>query len=298
MERSGVFPSRVQHRLPGRSGGPREFAKQFVGEPEGEIWFFRDPRVGIFEIKGCVRAVHARKEHYHDEISVGLVEEGACAVSVPERDFSVSAGELVFFAPGTVHACRPMDTTAWRFLMLYLDAEFAFRAWGFSGPRGTGRAPGRRGENPEAALLFRILLDGTVEPVEKHRALKALLELVQVRGRSFGAAPSRQEPTVSLCRKVDEALKGSLDRNIPLKQLAENARTSSATVLRAFRNARGVTPHALQTIRRINRAKRLLVEDWDLATVAVETGFYDQSHFCQVFKTYCGVTPRRYRSSQ
>ena len=45
---------------------------------------------------------------------------------------------------------------------------------------------------------------------------------------------------------------------------------------------------------RIERAKTLLTRGWPVAHVAVETGFFDQSHFTRRFKRIVGVTPGQY----
>ncbi len=47
---------------------------------------------------------------------------------------------------------------------------------------------------------------------------------------------------------------------------------------------------------RVKEARRLLEEtSMDLAEIAVEVGFYDQSYFTRQFRTYTGITPARHR---
>lgn len=45
---------------------------------------------------------------------------------------------------------------------------------------------------------------------------------------------------------------------------------------------------------RLNRAKKLLVERKDISVIALELGFFDQSHFGKFFKKFSGVTPGIY----
>ena len=81
-----------------------------------------------------------------------------------------------------------------------------------------------------------------------------------------------------------------------LQQLAQTAGLSRYQLIRAFRAATGMTPHAYQLNANINRARSSLQAGSALAQVAHELGFADQSHFQRVFKAHAGITPGRYRS--
>jgi AraC-like DNA-binding protein len=63
-----------------------------------------------------------------------------------------------------------------------------------------------------------------------------------------------------------------------------------------FKKASGVPPHAYITMRRLERAKELLLEsDLPLVEVAASVGFQTQAHFTEVFHKHTGVTPRAFR---
>jgi AraC family transcriptional regulator len=57
-----------------------------------------------------------------------------------------------------------------------------------------------------------------------------------------------------------------------------------------------MTPHQFVTLRRISLARKLLASpNIDLALIALECGFADQSHFTMTFKRIVGATPHEYR---
>jgi transcriptional regulator GlxA family with amidase domain len=56
----------------------------------------------------------------------------------------------------------------------------------------------------------------------------------------------------------------------------------------------GITPHAYQTQVRVRHAKSLLCAGLPIATVAAQTGFYDQAHLTRHFKGIVGLPPGRY----
>jgi AraC-like DNA-binding protein len=79
-----------------------------------------------------------------------------------------------------------------------------------------------------------------------------------------------------------------------LDELCGLAGLSKYHLVRAFKAAFGLTPHAYQMNLRVNMAKARLKAGQELAGVALETGFCDQSHLTRVFCRCVGVTPAVY----
>lgn len=84
---------------------------------------------------------------------------------------------------------------------------------------------------------------------------------------------------------------------ITLEHLARVTHCGRAQIIRAFRREVGITPHAWLIRRRVLQAKVLIEHGEPIATAAMESGFYDQTHFTRHFKRLHGETPARYRSA-
>jgi AraC-like DNA-binding protein len=68
---------------------------------------------------------------------------------------------------------------------------------------------------------------------------------------------------------------------------------------RIVHNLYGVSAEELVVYKKFMHAVKLIHrEDLSLTQVAYLAGFYDQSHFCRIFKHYAGITPRQYRSGK
>jgi AraC-like DNA-binding protein len=78
---------------------------------------------------------------------------------------------------------------------------------------------------------------------------------------------------------------------VRLLDLARACDEPPLRVLRAFRAAYGLPPHRYQLQRRVQLAQGRLRAGADLAALAAELGFADQSHFTRVFKSVVGVPP-------
>lgn len=83
---------------------------------------------------------------------------------------------------------------------------------------------------------------------------------------------------------------------VSLEDLAAVADLSVFRFLAVFKAAVGVSPHRYLSRVRVARAQALLAAGMAPACVAMEVGFFDQSHLCRNFKTICGLTPGQYLS--
>jgi AraC family transcriptional regulator len=98
-------------------------------------------------------------------------------------------------------------------------------------------------------------------------------------------------------RAVIDYIHEHLDAELSLDHLAGVAHVSPYHFARLFKNSTGLPPHQYVIACRVERAKELLRgrRRPQLAEVATEVGFSDQSHFTRHFKRLVGVTPRRFR---
>jgi len=83
---------------------------------------------------------------------------------------------------------------------------------------------------------------------------------------------------------------------ISVGDLAERIDTSVSTLERTFKDLFSISPSAYVTRVRLHAARRALAETEDsINDVALDCGFYDQSHFTKKFRATFGLTPSQFR---
>ena len=96
--------------------------------------------------------------------------------------------------------------------------------------------------------------------------------------------------------RADEALRATLDRRWSLSELATAAGVHPARLARGFRRSYGESVGERLRRLRLEAARAALeLAGSDLADVAQECGFADQSHLTRAFRKAFGVTPGAFR---
>jgi transcriptional regulator GlxA family with amidase domain len=91
---------------------------------------------------------------------------------------------------------------------------------------------------------------------------------------------------------VESTLSGAID----VACLARIAKLSASHFARAFRASFGATPAAYVVLRRVERAKSLMLETTEpLCRISLDCGFTDQSHLSRVFRRQVGQPPSQWR---
>jgi AraC family transcriptional regulator len=97
-------------------------------------------------------------------------------------------------------------------------------------------------------------------------------------------------------RRAVNYISDKLGGELRVAEIAEEVSMSPYHFTRLFKQATGLAPHQYVMQKRIEMAKRFLVEtELPIAQIALETGFQSQSRFTTLFRQITGTTPRAYR---
>lgn len=118
------------------------------------------------------------------------------------------------------------------------------------------------------------------------------LHLAALQPRTPGREANR------IAAQLRELLDARTRAGLSLREAAATLHAHPTHLIRCFKQAYGLPPHAYLTGRRIEHARRLLLDGHRPAEVATAVGMYDQAHLNRHFTRHVGTTPARYQRTR
>lgn len=266
---------------------------------QGTTLFWRESNLP-FEGRQSFDSAACYREHTHPTFSIGIVDQGKSLLSLPDRTFEMTAGNVVMIWPGQVHACNPQPSSRWSYRMFYLDWEWVQSVIpaGAEDASRSGLEPLLR--TPAASRLvdrMTAVVSQDACPADKLSRMRVCL--VDLYKLTASVPPTPHHPITlgesSIIRRARNYIETHVGETIEVRKLAKNSGLTSFQFIRKFGREVGLTPHAYQLDQRVSQARELLKQQRSLADVAYALGFSDQSHFQRVFKRRVAATPGQYR---
>ncbi|WP_236827617.1 MULTISPECIES: AraC family transcriptional regulator [unclassified Blastococcus] len=262
-----------------------------TGPAEVVAWRPRVP--GLTEVLHARFPDHAYPSHTHDAWTLLLVDDGAVRYDLDRHAHGASRAVVTLLPPGVPHDGRSELPTGFRQRVLYLEPEAL-------GAERVGRAVDRP-EFADDVLRDRVsrlhaALTPHSEDLEAQSRLAFVIERLGQQLDRVVAPPG----TVRDSRVADalrELLDARLVEGVDLGVAAGRFGVTPTHLVRAFTRRHGLPPHRYLTGRRIDLARRLLLDGVPAAQVATAAGFYDQAHLTRHFRRMLATTPAAYARS-
>jgi AraC-like DNA-binding protein len=262
--------------------------------PREWIRAWKPPVPGIAEVFHARFLDHAYPPHTHEAWTVFIVDEGAIRYDLEARHRDASGARVTILPPHVVHDGRAADDAGYRKRVLYVPTDVLDE-------RLTGRAVDDPDiDDGEVVRGLRALHRVLRHPDD---ALEAEVRLAVVSTRLREHLRDRAvQPVERPDDEIAADLRDLLDEHrFDAMTLAEAGRilyVSPAHLVRCFTRTFGIAPHRYLVARRIDAARRRLLDGEPVAHVATEVGFHDQAHLTRHFRRHVGTTPARFASSR
>jgi AraC-like DNA-binding protein len=256
-----------------------------------EVRAWRPELGGVVEVLHARFSDHAYPMHAHDAWTLLIVDDGAVRYDLDRHEHGAFGEVVTLLPPHVPHNGAGASPHGFRKRVLYLDSDQL--------PAGLVGSSVDHPGVPDPALrrLISRLHQTILQPGERLES-ESLLAVVQERIRAhLGDQAGPAEPDRGAARQLRDLLEANIVAGVSLKEASESLRYDPAYLVRSFCRTFGMTPHRYLTSRRVDLARRLILDGRALRSVAAESGFYDQPHLSRHFKRILGVTPGRYLRS-
>lgn len=251
--------------------------------------------------------------HWHDELEVAVIEEGAAVITAGNKKYTIRQGEGFFINHGVLHGAWAADTSGCKFHSLVfhprivygnIDSVFYQR---YIAPLLENRGMESLHLSPEIQWQKAVLdaIDQVWEncihePIGyEFRVRTALSEMLF---QIWENLPETQQTGTKSMRDEDrikamlQYIHDNYSDEVTMKMIADSALVSESECLRCFRRTIGTTPIQYVKQYRIQTAAGLLVSTQEkVADIAIQCGFQDISYFTKSFREYKGCVPTEYR---
>jgi AraC-like DNA-binding protein len=259
-----------------------------------------DPRIRAWrpEVPGVAEVLHARMTshvypmHTHESWTLLIVDAGMIRYDLYRREHGALHRAVTLLPPGVPHNGRAATSAGFRKRVVYLDLS---------------HLPGRLiGPAVDRPVLFDPLLRQRInqlhqaldEPGGELEAESRLAFVAERLQRHLDtAAPTAGPPRADVAQQLRELIDAEFRDKVTLRRASEAVHAHPAHLVRMFSREFGISPHQYVTSRRVDLARRLLLDGMPPAVAAATAGFCDQSHLNRSFRRLLGTSPGRYARS-
>lgn len=230
--------------------------------------------------------------HRHDTYTLALTTQGVQSFNYRGELRHSQPGQVVILHPDELHDGQAGTDSPFAYRAINIEpVELQQVLQGAPLPfleTGTCQHPAMQ------AVAMRLLgqLDTELQALEFDDALFDFAQLMQCLSQQQSL---QRLPNYRAIVRAKDFLDESIDQEINLDQLADAAAYSKWQLSRDFRAIYGTSPYRYLTLRRLQKAKVLMMQGQPLAQVALSCHFSDQAHFNRQFKATFGITPKKWQ---
>jgi len=239
-------------------------------------------------------------KHSHPTFSLCMIGEGEITIAYhPDTKVTLRPGQIALFCPDQVHLTHNLSDTPLPYYNLHFDKAWALTIQQqlFDTQKLLPMKEPIISDAHYAAELMGIITQinqDTLTQSETEAKITALLQKLFVHYADAEHIPEE----ALLFDQIKQYILEHIDQEISAATIAAHTGYSTAHISRRFKQHFGLTLQAFLIDQRIHHAKALMLQNSDLslAQIALEAGFYDQSHFVKNFKKAYSISPNAYTS--
>jgi AraC family transcriptional regulator len=241
---------------------------------------------GFVVVESAYAPSCALPRHGHDDAALCFAFRGAFEESVEGRTFECAPYDVIVRPPVVGHSNR-YGSTGTHCVLISVSNDVLTRLRPYTALFDTTRlVPREDGERVAMRIHRELSACDTSSPIVVEGLV---LELIGASSRS------RNDKSPRWLRDARDFIHAHRLERPSLADIARAGGIHPANLVRGFRAHLRCSPGEYMRRLRLEHARTALASEKSLADIAIEAGFYDQSHFTTAFRRHFGVTPSAYR---
>lgn len=241
---------------------------------------------GFVVIDTVYAPLRALPRHGHAQAALFFASRGSFEETVDGRTFECAPYDVIARPPAVRHSNR-YDATGTRCVLISVSDETLLRLRPFTPLFESTRQVPRETGYEIAARIYREL---TAQDQSSPIVVEGLvLELIGASSRA------RRSDAPRWLGEARDYIHAHWSERPSLADIAGAGGIHPASLVRGFRSHLGCSPGDYLRRLRLEHARTALATERPIAEIALEAGFYDQSHFTTAFRRRFGMTPAAYR---
>lgn len=236
-------------------------------------------------------------KHWHDELAIGIIEEGAEGLFYKGRNLLVPKHHIIAINPSEVHTGFAGAPKGWRYRMFYFDLPALVKQFEHTelliDPIIDTSVIGDK-DLFHDLLQLHLSLELSSFDLTKESLLAITLEKLFTQYGSTKPIDNAKNTDIKSAYVARDFIRDNWVSNLSLNELEVVSGCSKFQLIRSFKALFAVTPHQYLLLIKAQKAKQFLSEGTSCVETSLACGFYDQSHFNRNFKRAFGVSPSNY----
>lgn len=259
---------------------------------------FRIKELAHLELKYSNTFYECSQKHYHNMLCILALKNGNAKVIIEDKEIILEKDKLVIINPNEVHY-SVLDNYSEDYYVIYID-----RTWYRS-------LQTLIFNTQDVIALSNEILD--LEIIEEFFNLFEYLYLnneiiekeskfLEFLNKIFDKCIDKSivlkiDNTTQIAKEFKSYIEDNISSKLTLTQISNALGFSPYHIIRICNQDFGLSANAYIVNKRVHRAKSMIALGMDISQVAIEVGFYDQSHLTNIFKKVFAITPKAYQNS-
>lgn len=250
------------------------------------------------------------KPHFHDGFEIHFTLTNSTTYQIDERKFDADAGTVALFSSEELHRVSIDRSKLYeRYFVLFkpsfieeFTTSFPFLLEIFSKKQKVDCLELTSDQSLKVTNLYEEMIrcdQEREEPFELLHLKLKLTELLILLNKIVYSNEKLHKPisyehyqTIS---EIVSFLKEEYMNEMTLDELSERFFISKSTIIRAFKNALGMTPNQYLIYMRIMKSRELLEQGYSVKQVSEKIGYRDESSYIKKFKEIQAESPKQYQ---